>query len=576
MWQIGLGCVLAAIATGDLVRRWRRQPADARRGLGWLAVASGLMAAAFVPLALPASWTESLPVWLTPVLHLTSQMFFPAALLVAVLGQRIAGLEFVVGRATLWALLSGSLLAIYVAVLALGADILPTDDGVVIAVATAVVAVSFTPLRGVRNDASTHSSVVTAAGSTEALTGVGRRLGTATDDTELLTVIAESVRTRYVSADSRSRSTGPVALAAWPRSASSARLHLERELVVQRESVGRVLVSGRQGELLDRTTLDALDDLTPVVAAVVQLVARTRELTESRARIAEARDEERRALRRELHDGFGPSLAGVALGLRAAGNLLRRRPRTAAPLVASMADELDDRVEEVRTLARGLLPPILDELGLVPAINELADRHRITGGLHLVVTAEEIVTDAAVRQAVYGIVAEAVRNVVRHADATTCTITVTSTDERLVVTVDDDGAGLPSSPAAGVDCRRCVNGPSASEDVSSSPGSIRAPGSKCGCRSVARAEPSRDRSSGARRARRRRPPGVPHGDVGAALVDPRDRGGGGVGDVDERGRARVESASRRGGHGPPSRRRLGHRRDTPHPGGSTPTSGCSR
>ena len=105
------------------------------------------MTAAFVPLALPASWTESLPVWLTPVLHLTSQMFFPAALLVAVLGQRIAGLEFVVGRATLWAFLSGSLLAIYVAVLALGADILPTDDGVVIAVATAVVALSFTPLR---------------------------------------------------------------------------------------------------------------------------------------------------------------------------------------------------------------------------------------------------------------------------------------------------------------------------------------------------------------------------------------------------------------------------------------------
>ena len=451
VWQIGLGCVLAAIATGDLVRRWRRQPVDARRGLGWLAVAAGLMAAAFVPLALPASWTESLPVWLTPVLHLTSQMFFPAALLVAVLGQRIAGLEFVVGRATLWAFLSGSLLAIYVAVLALGADILPTDDGVVIAVATAIVALSFTPLRRAlqrRIDALVRG---TAAGSTEALTGMGRRLGTATDDTELLTVIAESVRHAL-------RLGGLAIEVDWPggarRVASVGELSrhstLERELVVRRESVGRVLVSGRQGELLDRTTLDELDDLTPVVAAVVQLVARTRELTESRARIAEARDEERRALRRELHDGFGPSLAGVALGLRAAGNLLETSPGAAAPLVASMADELDERVEEVRTLARGLLPPILDELGLVPAINELADRHRITGGLHVVVHAEEIVTDAAVRQAVYGIVAEAVRNVVRHADATTCTITVTSTDERLVVTVDDNGSGLPSNPAAGV------------------------------------------------------------------------------------------------------------------------------
>lgn len=450
-WQFALVCVLAAIATADLVRRWHRQERDARRGLGWLAVGAGLMAAAFLPLAVPASWTASLPDWVTPVLHLTSQMFFPAALLVAVLGQRIAGLEFVVGRATLWAFLSGSLLGIYVATLALGAEILPTDDGLVIAVATAIVALSFTPLRrGLqrRIDALVRG---TAGGATDALTGIGRRLGAATDDTELLSVIAESVRHAL-------RLGGLAIEVDWPggarRVASAGELApsstVERDLVVQREGVGRLLVSGRHGELLDRTTLDALDDLTPVVAAVVQLVARTRQLTASRARIAEARDEERRALRRELHDGFGPSLAGVALGLRAAGNLLETDPAAAAPLVASMADELDQRVEEVRTLARGLLPPILDELGLVPALLELADRHRITGGLDVVVHADEVVTDAAVRQAVYGIVAEAVRNVVRHADATTCTINLATTDGQLVVTIDDDGSGLPVAPAPGV------------------------------------------------------------------------------------------------------------------------------
>lgn len=450
-WQFALVCVLAAIATADLVRRWHRQEFDARRGLGWLAVGAGLMAAAFLPLAVPASWTASLPDWVTPVLHLTSQMFFPAALLVAVLGQRIAGLEFVVGRATLWAFLSGSLLGIYVATLALGAEILPTDDGLVIAVATAIVALSFTPLRrGLqrRIDALVRG---TAGGATDALTGIGRRLGAATDDTELLSVIAESVRHAL-------RLGGLAIEVDWPggarRVASAGELApwstVERDLVVQREGVGRLLVSGRHGELLDRTTLDALDDLTPVVAAVVQLVARTRQLTASRARIAEARDEERRALRRELHDGFGPSLAGVALGLRAAGNLLETDPAAAAPLVASMADELDQRVEEVRTLARGLLPPILDELGLVPALLELADRHRITGGLDVVVHADEVVTDAAVRQAVYGIVAEAVRNVVRHADATTCTINLATTDGQLVVTIDDDGSGLPVAPAPGV------------------------------------------------------------------------------------------------------------------------------
>ena len=321
-----------------------------------MAVGATLMTAAFIPLTLPAEWTAGFPDWFTPVLHLTSQMFFPAALLVAVLRQRIAGLEFVVGRTTLWMLLSGALLAIYVAIVAIGGQLLPTDDGVVLAIATAVVAVSISPLRRVlqhRIDALVRGDV---SMPTEAFSGMGRRLGAATDDTELLTVIAESVVHAL-------RLGGLAIEVDWPGDARrvvsvgelSAASVETRDLVVSREVVGRVVVSGRHGELLDRATLESLDDLTPVVATVVQLVARTRELTESRARIASARDEERRGPRRELHDGFGPGLAGVALGLRAAGNLMATDPAAAGPLVRQMADEIDQRVEEVRTLARGLL-----------------------------------------------------------------------------------------------------------------------------------------------------------------------------------------------------------------------------
>lgn len=450
-WQFGAVCVLAAIATGDLVRRWHRRPGDERRGLGWLAVGAGLMSAAFLPLVLPASWTADLPVWLTPVLHLASQAFFPAALLVAVLGQRIAGLEFVVGRATLWALMTGALIGVYVAIVAVGAEILPSDDGLVIALATAVVALAVMPLRRAiqrRIDALVRGP---GSASTQTLSDMGRRLSTASDDAELLALIAGSVRHAL-------RLGGLAIEVDWPggarRVASVGELYDAstevRDLVVRREVVGRVLVSGRPGELLDRATLDALDDLTAVVAVVVQLVAHTRELTESRARIVEARDEERRALRRELHDGFGPGLAGVGLGLRAARNLLATSPDAAAPLLDRMADEIDQRVEEVRTLARGLLPPVLDELGLVPAIVELAARHRITGGLDVVVVADEVAVDPTVRQALYGVVAEAVRNVVRHADASTCTITVAVEDDELVVTIDDDGTGISATPTSGI------------------------------------------------------------------------------------------------------------------------------
>ncbi len=115
-----------------------------------------------------------------------------------------------------------------------------------------------------------------------------------------------------------------------------------------------------------------------------------------------------------------------------------------------MADEIDELVEVVRTLAHGLVPPVLDELGLVPAIVDLAERHRISGDLELVVTADDVVVDSAVRQAVYGIVAEAVRNAVRHADASSCAITLREDGAALVVTVEDDGIGLPSQVTSGV------------------------------------------------------------------------------------------------------------------------------
>ncbi len=317
--QFRVVCVLAAIATADLVWRWARQTRARRRGLGWLAVASGLMTATFVPLALPQSWVADLPDWLTPVLHLTSQLFFPAALLVAVLGQRISGLEFIIGRATLWGLLTGVLTAVYVAIVAIGGALLPDVDGFVVAIATAAVALLFTP---VRRSAQRHIDALVrgdGAAPARAFAGVGRRLGTASDDAELLVAMGESVMHAL-------RLGGLAIEVDWPsgarRLASVGEMNRDsiesRPLVVGGDTVGRLVVSGRRGELLDRSTSDSLDDLAPVVGIVVQLVARTRELSESRARIADARDEERRTLRRELHDGFGPALAGVALGLRAA------------------------------------------------------------------------------------------------------------------------------------------------------------------------------------------------------------------------------------------------------------------
>src|SRR5690606_37532197 len=147
-------------------------------------------------------------------------------------------------------------------------------------------------------------------------------------------------------------------------------------------------------------------------------------------------------LRRELHDGLGPALAGIGLGLQAARNTIERDPIGTSALLDRLATELDARVEEVRGLARGLLPPALEELGLAPALVDLAERQQ-AAGLQVEVDVDELgAVPPPVGSAVYGIVAEAVRNVQRHAAATRCSISARADVGSLTVAVIDDGIGI--------------------------------------------------------------------------------------------------------------------------------------
>src|SRR5690606_12363200 len=184
---------------------------------------------------------------------------------------------------------------------------------------------------------------------------------------------------------------------------------VELPLVHRQDRLGTMWVAARPNERLDGRSLEAVEELAPVIAATVALALATDELRLSRARLAEARDEERRMLRRELHDGLGPALAGIGLGLQAARNTIDRDPAGTAALLERLAAELDARVEEVRGLARGLLPPALEELGLAPALVDLAERQQ-AAGLQVDVTVDGLgAVPPEVGSAVYAIAAEAVR-----------------------------------------------------------------------------------------------------------------------------------------------------------------------
>ncbi|HYO39374.1 MAG TPA: sensor histidine kinase [Nocardioidaceae bacterium] len=216
------------------------------------------------------------------------------------------------------------------------------------------------------------------------------------------------------------------------------------------ERVGR-LVLARVGvrSLLSRRDQALLLDLVRQAAIALRSGLLAGELQESRERLVLAREEDRRRIRRDLHDGLGPVLGGVAMRLEAAANAVDADPDTARRLVRQARTEIGGALDDVRRLVHDLRPPALDDLGLVAVIEQQAERAGSV--LDVSVQADGVgLLPAAVEVAAFRIVSEALNNVVRHARATRCAITLRPEAAALEVVVADDGSGIADDVAAGV------------------------------------------------------------------------------------------------------------------------------
>ncbi|WP_255312524.1 sensor histidine kinase, partial [Rhodococcus tukisamuensis] len=363
-------------ATADAGRRWRRGPAPERVGLGWLTLGTALMTLSFVPLALPATWPN---MWMiTPLTHLAVQAFFPAAILVAVLRQRMWGLDLAVSRAVVAGTLAAVLLALYVLVATALARLLPTADSALAqALAAGAVAVAVQPARLWLHRRAHNLVYGDGVDPARAAHRLGRRFASAETPEDLVSELAlgvaaalrlESVTVWLPDADE------PVVRCGAPTGATTA-----VELIHRGEAVGRLEATAPPGESLGARTRKSLEELASVVGAGLVLAQSARDLDAARDRLSTVRLEERRVIRRELHDGLGPSLAGIRLGLQGVRNLLRTDPAAAGRLLDSLQEQLDHQVDGVRSLSRALFPPILDELGLAAALQELVTQHARAG-----------------------------------------------------------------------------------------------------------------------------------------------------------------------------------------------------
>ena len=229
-------------------------------------------------------------------------------------------------------------------------------------------------------------------------------------------------------------------------------------LVHGTERVGRLVLGVRPGDTGFRgDELRLLEDLGRQAGTAISAIRLRDDLARSRERLVVAREEERRRLRRDLHDGLGPSLAAIGLRAEASAATLGSDPEGARHLLDELGGDVRVALTDVRRLVDGLRPPALDELGLVEAVRQQAARLEAGAAARtptITIEAQPLPLPeltAAVEVAAYRIAVEAVTNVVRHAGATTCRVRFDATgDGTLRLEIVDDGRGLPSGVVPGV------------------------------------------------------------------------------------------------------------------------------
>lgn len=435
--QIGLAVATAmvvAAALASVAMRWRSSAGDARQQLKWLVFGAGAAVAVFAAgAAAPQPWGE--------LLVGAAALPVPLTAGVAALRHRLWDVDLAISIGLRYALLSASVVVVYTMVTSVWAASSSAP-----AVAAAVVAVVLLPLHdglrrlvnrlvhGERDDPDT------------ALALLGARLEATGDPVEVADALLPEVvarlagllRSRYVALE---LADGTVIRHG--EAAASERIVLR---YAGRE-VGVLDLAARQRSRAERHRLERVAEQASVA---VHSVLATREARRSRQLVVAAREEERRRLRWDLHDGVAPLLAGLALQAETARDLVDTDPGTTRVILDRLVPNLTAAVGDVRAIVHELRPPALDELGLAGAVRELAARFD-----RPVQRVEVIVDDvdglsAAVDLAAYRIVAEALNNAVRHAKAGRIEVRLARAEDGLVVRIADDGRGLPALAGGGV------------------------------------------------------------------------------------------------------------------------------
>ncbi|GIK71983.1 MAG: hypothetical protein BroJett021_09710 [Chloroflexota bacterium] len=452
-----VACLLCIMAIASMIVRLRRAHGDERQQVKWLTYFVAT-AVAFQILVFELPGGLLYPdifhtIWYDLIIGVVI-LGFPTTIGVAIFKYRLYDIDILINRTLVYGALTVTVVTLYVLIVAGSSWIFHNENNLIASlVATGIIAVLFHPVRArlqVIVNRRLYGERDDPAG---VLTRLTSQLETTSSDDSLLAVLVETITTSlklpYVALWLDDEDAGLMLAAETGTQPPHAETFL---LLHQQEKVGELVVAPRApGEALsnnDRQLLAAIARLTATTVRTIQL---TDQVQKARVRTVSAREEERRRLRRDLHDGLGPVLASQGLKLAAARQLVRDKPEIAEHLLDEVMSQSENTVAEVRRLVYALRPPTLDELGLVEAIREHVDVVSANTGLLITMDAPDILPEipAAIEVAAFRIVQEALNNVIRHAQARRCVITIT-TNGALQLCIEDDGVGLPATPRSGV------------------------------------------------------------------------------------------------------------------------------
>ncbi len=453
--------IIALFIMGVQIVKYRREADPQRRrqirwcGGGVALLTGGAVLRILIMMLLPRHPLLALSV---TIIEALLSLGLPVAIGAAVLRERLWELPVVVSRAVVYALLSASVISLYVLLVgALSSLLQATGAPLLSALASGIVALLVLPLRDRLQRAVNRFLYGERDDPYTVVARLGRQLERAGDPQTVLQTMTETVaralKLPYVAISLHERAGSRIATAYGEDTGTTVKL----PLLYGDESLGELYVAPRGDDHeLTRRDRELLSALVRQAGAAIQTAQLTHELQHSRARLVVTREEERRRLRRDLHDGIGPTLASLAQRIDTASYLVVDEPQRTTALLQEVKVQVRMTIADLRRVVEDLRPPVLDEFGLIAAVRDHlipAQAHR---GLVIQCIAGEPLTPlpAAVEVAAFRIVQEALSNVVRHAEARRAVVhLLLERPDLLVVEVTDDGRGLPATRRAGVGLR---------------------------------------------------------------------------------------------------------------------------